>query len=122
MRPNYPFNCWYVAATSDEVGRDLLARRLLGIPVVLYRSSSGDVVAMEDRCVHRAYPLSEGRLDGDRLVCGYHGFAYDPHGKCVHVPSQDNVPPGGGVGAYPLHKQPPVVLIWLREPRAAAPP
>ena len=20
MRPNYPFNCWYVAATSDEVG------------------------------------------------------------------------------------------------------
>ena len=22
MRPNYPFNCWYVAATSDEVGQN----------------------------------------------------------------------------------------------------
>ena len=66
MTPNYPFNCWYVAATSDEVGAGLLARRLLDRPVVLYRRSSGDVVAMEDRCVHRAYPLSEGRRDGDR--------------------------------------------------------
>ena len=23
MTPNYPFNCWYVAATSDEVGEGL---------------------------------------------------------------------------------------------------
>ena len=29
MRTNYPFNCWYVAALSDEVGAGLLARRLL---------------------------------------------------------------------------------------------
>jgi phenylpropionate dioxygenase-like ring-hydroxylating dioxygenase large terminal subunit len=37
MRPTYPYKCWYVAATSDEVGEGLLGRRLLGIPVVLYR-------------------------------------------------------------------------------------
>ena len=120
MRPNYPFNCWYVAATTDEVGRDLLARRLLGIPVVLYRRSSGDVVAMEDRCVHRAYPLSEGRLDGDRLVCGYHGFVYDPDGRCVDVPSQERVPRGACVRTYAVHEQPPFVWIWLGEPGAAA--
>src|SRR5438034_694944 len=120
MRPNYPFNCWYVAATTDEVGRDLLARRLLGIPVVLYRRSSGDVVAMEDRCVHRAYPLSEGRLDGDRLVCGYHGFVYDPDGRCVDVPSQERVPQGACVRTYAVHEQPPFVWIWLGEPGAAA--
>ena len=70
MRTNYPFNCWYVAALSDEVGAGLLARRLLDKHVVLYRRASGEVVALEDRCVHRAYPLSEGRLDSDRVVCG----------------------------------------------------
>jgi phenylpropionate dioxygenase-like ring-hydroxylating dioxygenase large terminal subunit len=120
MRPNYPFNCWYVAATSDEVGQDLLARRLLGIPVVMYRRGSGDVVAMEDRCVHRAYPLSAGRRDGDRVVCGYHGFGYDPNGCLVDVPSQENVPPGARVRTYPVHEQSPVVWIWLGEPAAAA--
>src|SRR3954452_4688605 len=89
MSRNYPFNCWYVAATSDEVGRDLLARRLLGIPVVLYRAGAGDVVAMEDRCIHRAYPLSAGRLDGDRLVCGYQGFVFDPQRTRVGVVSPE---------------------------------
>ena len=120
MTPNYPFNCWYVAATSDEVGEGLLARRLLDRPVVLYRRSSGDVVAMEDRCVHRAYPLSEGRRDGDRVVCGYHGFSYGPDGCLVDVPSQENVPPGTRVRSYPVHEQSPFVWIWLGSDGAAA--
>jgi vanillate O-demethylase monooxygenase subunit len=109
-----------VAATSDEVDRGLLGRRLLGTPVVLYRRESGEVVAMEDRCVHRAYPLSEGRLDGDRLVCGYHGFVYDPDGRCVEVPSQENVPQSACVRAFPVREQAPFVWIWLGEPGAAA--
>ena len=120
MTPNYPFNCWYVAATSDEVGQALLARRLLGIPVVLYRQSSGDVVALEDRCVHRAYPLSEGRLDGDRLICGYHGFVYEADGRCVEVPSQENVPHGACVRTFSVHEEAPFVWIWLGDPGAAA--
>lgn len=120
MRPNYPFNCWYVAATSGEVGQELLARRLLGVAVVLYRRESGEVVAMEDRCIHRAYPLSAGRRDGDRVVCGYHGFGYDPDGCLVDVPSQENVPPGARVRTYPVHEQSPFVWIWLGDPGAAA--
>ena len=31
-------NQWYVAAYSAEVGRDLLARTILGEPLVLYLS------------------------------------------------------------------------------------
>lgn len=120
MRPNYPFNSWYVAATSEEVGPELLARRLLDKPVLLYRRGSGDVVAMEDRCIHRAYPLSAGRRDGDRVVCGYHGFAYDPDGCLVDVPSQENVPPGARVRTYPVHEQSPFVWIWLGDPGVAA--
>ena len=54
-----------------------LGRRLLDVGVVMYRTSTGEVVAMEDRCPHRAFPLSRGRLDGDRVVCGYHGFTFD---------------------------------------------
>jgi vanillate O-demethylase monooxygenase subunit len=120
MRPNYPFNCWYVAATSDEVGQDPLGRRLLGIPVVLYRTGSGDLAAMEDRCLHRAYPLSTGRVEGDRVVCGYHGFAYDPDGQCVAVPSQENPPQGARVRTFPVVERSPLVWIWLGQPGVAA--
>jgi vanillate O-demethylase monooxygenase subunit len=120
MSANYPLNCWYVAATGDEVDRGLLGRRLLDTPVVLYRRGSGEVVAMEDRCVHRAYPLSAGRLEGDQLVCGYHGFVYDSDGACVNVPSQENVPQGACVRTFAVHEQSPFVWIWLGEPGAAA--
>ena len=64
-------NQWYVAAYSHEVGRELLGRTVLGEPLVLYRSQEDDTpVALNDRCVHRRYPLSEPptRLDGDRIA------------------------------------------------------
>lgn len=75
---------------------------------------------MEDRCIHRAYPLSEGRREGDRVVCGYHGFGYDPDGCLVDVPSQQNVPPGARVRTYPVHEQSPFLWIWLGDPGMAA--
>ena len=34
----------------------------------------------------------ESRLDGDRIVCGYHGFTYDADGGCVSVPGQQRIP------------------------------
>jgi vanillate O-demethylase monooxygenase subunit len=116
MNPNYPLDRWYVAATSDEVGPGLLGRKLLDHPVVLYRLESGEVVALADRCAHRAYPLSKGRLEGDLLVCGYHGLRYDAAGACVRVPSQPNVPYGVCVRAYPVREEPPFVWIWLGQP------
>ncbi|MEU1166027.1 Rieske 2Fe-2S domain-containing protein, partial [Streptomyces sp. NPDC005921] len=86
-------NQWYVAAYSEEVGRELLGRTILGEPLVFYRAEEdGAPVALSDRCVHRRYPLSESGLDGDRIVCGYHGFTYDRTGACVYVPGQKRIP------------------------------
>lgn len=116
---SFPLNSWYVAANSAEVTRNLLARRMLDIPVVLYRAGSGSVTALEDRCAHRAYPLSKGWLDGDRVVCGYHGSEYDPTGTCVRVPSQAQVPFGARVRSFPVRDDGTFVWIWAGEPALA---
>jgi phenylpropionate dioxygenase-like ring-hydroxylating dioxygenase large terminal subunit len=110
---------WYVAALSDEVGRQPLARRLLGIPVMLYRKLDGTAVALEDRCAHRSFPLSRGTLDGDTVVCGYHGARYDGEGRCQEVPSQALIPPGAMVRAFPLCERGKLVWIWLGPPELA---
>jgi vanillate O-demethylase monooxygenase subunit len=119
MTANYPTKCWYVAATSDELGDAPLGRRLLGHDVVLWRSPNGRVVAFDDRCAHRGFPLSDGDLEGDRLVCGYHGCAYDADGRCVHVPTQSGVPSGMGVRVFPILEVPPFIWIWPGPPAAA---
>ncbi len=113
---NYPRNCWWMAARSEEIGRQPLGRWLLGDPVVLYRRESGGIVALEDRCPHRWAPLSRGRVAGDELVCGYHGFRYGADGRCTRIPSQSAVPAGMRVRSYPVEERGPIVWIWMGDP------
>lgn len=120
MTANYPKNCWYVAATADEVTATPLGRRLLGDDVVLWRAASGRLSAFENRCAHRAFPLSHSLIDGEQLVCGYHGCTYDHDGTCTHIPSQHRVPTGMRVRVFPVLEDPPFIWIWMGSPGAAA--
>jgi vanillate O-demethylase monooxygenase subunit len=119
VNTNFPKKCWYVAATSDEISEMPVGRRLLGQDVVLWRGLAGRVIAMENRCAHRAFPLSHGKVDAGRLVCGYHGCTYDAEGNCVHIPSQPLVPTGMRVPVFPVIEEPPFVWIWVGPPAAA---
>jgi len=78
---------WHPVAFSREVGEAPLAVRLLDEDLVVYRTSS-EIVVAKDICLHRGAKLSLGRLDGDDLVCGYHGWRYASGGQCVRIPSQ----------------------------------
>jgi vanillate monooxygenase len=121
MSGNFLRNAWYVAAEAGEVGRAPLARVLLGEPVVLYRREDGAAVALEDRCCHRRAPLSKGKLIGDDIQCGYHGFTFDAAGACVRIPGQERVPAGLGVRGYALVERHGYLWIWMGEAAKADP-
>ena len=106
-------NSWYVAAWDHELidGRKL-ARTILEKPLVIYRGASGKVVALDDRCCHRAAPLSMGRIEGDDIRCMYHGMKFDPGGKCIQIPGQDTIPPKLGVRSYPAVERYNLIWIW----------
>ncbi len=110
---------WYVAAYGSEIGRELFPRTVLGEDLVFYRTKSGQVIALADRCVHRRYPLSQSNLDGDNVVCGYHGFTYDQTGSCVAVPGQKRIPRTARVNAYPVVEQDSFVWVWFGDPERA---
>lgn len=83
-----PLNIWYVAAYGDDLKQQPLARRICNKPVVLYRTASGKAVALEDRCSHRAMPLSQGECDGEIIRCTYHGLEFGPGGACTKIPGR----------------------------------
>lgn len=112
-------NVWYVIAWSEEVGRTPFKRTVLGTDVMLYRRQDGTAVALEDRCAHRAYPLSAGKLVDDNIQCGYHGFEYDCSGACVRVPGQDRLPQRAVVKSYPLQEAHRWIWIWMGDPDKA---
>ena len=47
------------------------------VPVVLSRSESGEVCAIEAACTHRGGPLAEGEREGDVVTCPWHGSRFD---------------------------------------------
>lgn len=104
---------WYMGAWSHEVQGQPLPRRLLGRPVVFFRGANGVVGALEDRCCHRAAPLSLGRIAGNNLQCGYHGLCFNAQGVCVRVPGQDAIPPAARVPSFETVEQDAVVWIWM---------
>jgi vanillate monooxygenase len=114
-------NAWYIAAWDRELGRELLARRICDRPIVMYRREDGAPVALEDLCCHRMLPLSRGRLEGDRLVCGYHGLTFDHHGNCVRIPSQKDkkISSRARVKSYPVVEKHRFIWIWIGDPARA---
>jgi phenylpropionate dioxygenase-like ring-hydroxylating dioxygenase large terminal subunit len=110
---------WYVAATTDEVGRRPLARTVCGEHIVLFRRADGTAVALDDRCSHRGYPLSVGALVGDEIQCGYHGLRFDSCGTCTWAPGQDRIPSRANITARPVLERGPWLWVWMGEPAAA---
>jgi vanillate O-demethylase monooxygenase subunit len=112
------YNEWYCAGFGKEFSGTLLKRKILGRNLVFYRTTVGEVVGLEDRCAHRSFPLSAGKLVNDEIVCAYHGFCYDKRGDCVNVPSQGRAP-RVGVRRYPLREIGRIVWIWMGDPALA---
>jgi phenylpropionate dioxygenase-like ring-hydroxylating dioxygenase large terminal subunit len=78
---------WYILAESSELtsGRPL-SRQAFGRGWALFRTKSGKIAILEDRCPHRNVPLSAGRVKGERIACAYHGWEFNARGGCEKVP------------------------------------
>jgi vanillate O-demethylase monooxygenase subunit len=111
--PSFPLDQWYVAALSRELKNQPLGRTLLNKPVVLFRMADNQVAALEDRCCHRALPLSGGTVEERGLRCGYHGLLFNEGGKCIEIPGQDKIPSKAKVPAYPVREQDQIIWIWF---------
>ena len=100
-------DAWYIAATCKQVAKGLVASEILGTPLVLFKGRGGRTAALLDRCAHRNAPLSVGRVRGEEIECGYHGWRYGADGVCSHVPTLCGPVEGRArrVPSYPVREQ-----------------
>jgi phenylpropionate dioxygenase-like ring-hydroxylating dioxygenase large terminal subunit len=105
---------WYPLARSREVtAGGTLPVTFAGAPIVLVRTDSGAVFALDDRCAHRQFPLHKGVVRGERLTCAYHAWTFDREGAVVGVPylPKGSCPPGG-VRSYPCREAHGYVFVF----------
>ena len=105
---------WYPVAFSHEVKDQPLAVQLLDEKLVVWRTRDGAVQIARDLCLHRGVPLSMGWVDGDELVCKYHGFRYGQTGQCVKIPAHPGaaIPPKLCLRMHPAREA--FGLIWTQ--------
>jgi len=79
---------WYYAVPSRRLPRRaVLAKVMLGEPILIGRDASGSPFALRDLCPHRGMPLTAGRFDGCEVECCYHGWRFDTGGHCTAIPA-----------------------------------
>lgn len=113
----YPFSGipsgWYVVATSDELAPgQVVARRYFGHDLVLYRTASGQAVLTDAHCPHMGAHLEDGRVEGERLRCPFHGFEFDVDGACVGTPYGKGLPRRAQLRMWLLREQSGLLLAW----------
>ncbi len=102
---------WFPVARSEDLGEQPMPVTLLDLDLVVYRA--GDQVKVwRDLCPHRGVPLSMGWVEGEELICSYHGLRYGPDGQCRKIPAQPDAVPSARfkVAMFPVVER--YDLIW----------
>jgi 5,5'-dehydrodivanillate O-demethylase oxygenase subunit len=108
---------WHPVAAVSEFDRNPVKPvRLLGEQLVLYRMPDGRYGLTASGCPHRGADLSYGWVEPDGLRCAYHGWVFDPEGRCVSQPYEDcfagAVPFRDKVGITAYRARPFAGLVW----------
>ncbi len=68
---------------------------------------NGVITAMDNICLHRGGPLGQGVIEGNKIVCPWHGWQWDPRtGAASHDPKTK-------VSVYPIKVEDGNVMIEL---------
>jgi phenylpropionate dioxygenase-like ring-hydroxylating dioxygenase large terminal subunit len=80
-------NHWYPVAWAEQLKDEAV------IPVVvwqqsiaLFRDAAGQLHALENACPHKGVELHKGKVQGENLLCPYHGWQFNGSGECVGIP------------------------------------
>ena len=119
-------NQWYVVLESKEVkpGKALGVTRM-SEKMVFWRTSNGKVTGMSDICPHIGAPLCLGKVNGDTLMCPFHGFEYNATGQCCSIPSLGKdgvVPKAMRVKSYPTYESHGWIWMYWGEPEGELEP
>lgn len=50
----------------------------LGGRTICVANVNGTITAMDNVCLHMGGPLGQGYIEGEKIVCPWHGWEYDP--------------------------------------------
>ena len=109
---------WYALGLSRELRRgSLWRRRLHGHELVVGRTESGTLLALDAYCPHLGAHVGHGgTVVGETIRCPFHGFRYDAGGRCVATEYGRAAPRSALMGTWPVREVGGVIVVWAGAP------
>ncbi len=93
-----------LASQSDLPSLNEVKELPCGDKLICVSNVNGEILAMENTCLHRGGPLGEGVIENGKVICPWHGWAWDP--KTGQGPA-----PNAKIAVYPVKIENGEVLI-----------
>jgi nitrite reductase (NADH) small subunit len=78
-----------------------------GERVLCVANVNGVISAVDNVCLHRGGPLGQGVIEGNKVVCPWHGWQWDPKtGEAAHNPN-------ARIAVYPIKLENGDVMVQL---------
>ena len=125
MGRRFPFTSypkgWFQVAYSDEVPKaGVVPLRYFGRDLVLFRTDDGAAHLLNAYCPHLGAHLGYGgTVDGGAIRCPFHGWKFNPEGRCMEAPGAKKIPPAARVEPWVIHEVNGMVLAHPGGRRAA---
>lgn len=117
LRPGNYARGWHIVLFSQElqVG-DVKSLHYFDRDFVIYRGESGRAAILDAHCPHLGANLATGggRIKGDTLACPFHGWTFDPSGRCVDIPYASKIPEKAvnALRGWPVLEKNGFIAIW----------
>ena len=105
---------WFMIGWSAEFPTgEVRPLRYFGEDLVAWRTDDGELQVMEAHCPHLGAHLGHhGRVDGDCVVCPYHGWGYGTDGVNRFIPYEDRPNITKKLRAWSVVEQHECVFLW----------
>jgi len=115
MRAELPIpSGWYAVAVSEALApSEVQGVFYFGRELVVFRTEAGRASVFEAHCPHLgAHFAYGGKVEGERLKCPFHGWAFKTDGECAAIPYATRIPAGARAGVLPTAERNGFVFAW----------
>lgn len=114
---------WQVLCPSGEITETNPKKRvrILGEDLLIYRGADGKLGAIAEHCIHRHASLYYGFIEPGGIRCCYHGWKFDPTGKCIERPFEAQAPGQLAIRVYPVQEFGGLLFIYMGPDPSRAP-
>ncbi|MUM15809.1 Rieske 2Fe-2S domain-containing protein [Mycobacterium sp. CBMA271] len=105
---------WFQVAWAAQIAVGAVHRMTyFGREMVAWRAHSGELAVMDAYCEHLGAHLGHGgHVEGDRIVCPFHGWEWNREGRNVCIPYENRPNPLRRIRSYPVVERNESVYIW----------